>query len=92
MANERARQLRTNGTDAERKLWRFLRSLKAQGFHFRRQVPIDCFIVDFACYSARLVIEVDGGQHNADAGRMPTGTRIFDVSTFAFCDFGITTY
>jgi very-short-patch-repair endonuclease len=68
MANERARQLRRNQTDAERKLWRSLRLLKKQGHHFRRQVPIDGVIVDFACYSSRLVIEVDGGQHNEDAG------------------------
>ena len=69
MANQRARQLRSNSTSAERKLWRFLRSLKGQGFHFRRQVPIDHLIVDFACYSARIVIEVDGGQHNTASGR-----------------------
>ena len=69
MANERARQLRTNSTDAERKLWRFLRTLKSQGFHFRRQAPIDHLIVDFACYAARLVIEVDGGQHNTASGQ-----------------------
>ena len=66
MANQRARQLRTNQTDAERKLWRQLRIFKSDGFHFRRQVPVDHFIVDFVCYSARLVIEVDGGQHNFD--------------------------
>jgi very-short-patch-repair endonuclease len=66
MANERARRLRTNQTDAEKKLWWRLRVLKREGFHFRRQVPIDHLIVDFACYSARLVIEVDGGQHNWD--------------------------
>ena len=59
-----ARSLRHRSTDAERKLWRCLRTLKAPGFHFRRQVPIDHFIVDFACYSKRLVIELDGGQHN----------------------------
>ena len=69
MANERARQLRVGQTDAERKLWRRLRVLKTDGFHFRRQVPIDHLIVDFACLSARLVIEVDGGQHNWEAGR-----------------------
>ena len=69
MANERARQLRAGQTDAERKLWRRLRVLKTDGFHFRRQVPIDHLIVDFACLSARLVIEVDGGQHNWEAGR-----------------------
>jgi very-short-patch-repair endonuclease len=66
VANALARKLRSNSTDAERKLWRHLRTLKSQGFHFRRQVPIDGFIVDFACYSARLVIELDGGQHNVD--------------------------
>jgi len=68
VANNIARQLRSNSTKAERKLWRFLRSLKAQGFHFRRQVPIDGFIVDFVCYSARLIVEVDGGQHNIQPG------------------------
>ena len=51
MANQRARELRANQTNAERKLWRSLRLLKAGGFHFRRQVPIDSFIVDFACLS-----------------------------------------
>ncbi|HEX3439561.1 MAG TPA: DUF559 domain-containing protein [Pseudolabrys sp.] len=75
MANERARQLRTNSTNAERKLWRFLRSLKDSGFHFRRQVPIDHLIVDFACYSARLVIEVDGGQHNMTANLLADAER-----------------
>jgi very-short-patch-repair endonuclease len=68
MANERARDLRSNQTDAERKLWWRLRVLKREGFHFRRQAPIDHLIVDFACYSARLIIEVDGGQHNWDVG------------------------
>jgi very-short-patch-repair endonuclease len=69
MANQRARNLRRNQTDAERKLWTYLRLMKRDGFHFRRQVPIDRVIVDFACYSARLVIEVDGGQHEMDSGR-----------------------
>jgi very-short-patch-repair endonuclease len=68
MANNRARQLRSNSTDAERKLWWHLRPLKRAGFHFRRQVPIDHLIVDFVCYSARVVIEVDGGQHTLPAG------------------------
>jgi very-short-patch-repair endonuclease len=66
MANERARRLRSNLTDAEKKLWWRLRALKREGFHFRRQVPINHLIVDFACYSARLVVEVDGGHHNWD--------------------------
>jgi very-short-patch-repair endonuclease len=44
-------------------LWRLLRQRQINGLRFRRQVPIDHYIVDFACLEARLVIEVDGGQH-----------------------------
>ena len=66
MANKRARALRHNMTDAEKRLWQPLRELKGLGFRFRSQVPIDPYIVDFACYGARLVIEVDGGQHNME--------------------------
>ena len=45
-----------------------LRELKALKFHFRRQVPIGAYIVDFAAMSARVVIEIDGGQHGMDRG------------------------
>ncbi len=75
MANQIARTLRKNQTIAERKLWQNLRLLKSEGFHFRRQVPIDHLIVDFACYSARLVIEVDGGQHNTEHGLRTDAAR-----------------
>ena len=61
--NEAARKLRINATDAERKLWRKLRELRPSGSHFRRQVQIGAFIVDFACMKAKTVVEVDGGQH-----------------------------
>jgi len=47
-------------------LWQHLRALKAEGLHFRRQVPLAGFVADFACHRARLVIELDGGQHNED--------------------------
>jgi very-short-patch-repair endonuclease len=67
MANERARHLRRNRTSAERRLWRELRQLKQVGCKFRQQVPIDHFIVDFACLSKRLIVEVDGGTHSTDA-------------------------
>jgi very-short-patch-repair endonuclease len=66
MANEYARQLRRNRTAAERRLWRQLRELKQAGFKFRQQVPIDHFIVDFACLSERLIVEVDGGTHSTE--------------------------
>jgi very-short-patch-repair endonuclease len=48
---------------AEKKLWRRLRELRSQGYHFRRQAPVEGFIVDFACLAQKLVIEVDGHQH-----------------------------
>ena len=67
MANEYARYLRKNKTSAERRLWRELRPLEQVGFKFRQQVPIDRFIVDFACLSQRLIIEVDGGMHSSEA-------------------------
>ena len=67
MANERAGHLRRNRTDAERRLWRELRELKQAGFKFRQQVPIHPFIVDFACLSRRLVIEMDGGTHGTQS-------------------------
>jgi very-short-patch-repair endonuclease len=59
----RARQLRSNLTEAERALWRELRH-RQLGFRFRRQFPIPPYIVDFACVEARLIVEVDGGQHS----------------------------
>jgi very-short-patch-repair endonuclease len=58
-----ARKLRKDMTDAERALWRLLRDRRMDGWRFRRQEPIDRYIVDFVCFEARLVIEVDGGQH-----------------------------
>jgi len=51
-------------TDAERKLWWHLRSLPIEHSHFRRQATIGPFFADFACHERRLVIEVDGAQHN----------------------------
>ena len=59
----RARQLRNNATDAERHLWRFLRREQFAGYKFRRQFPVGVYIVDFVCVPARLVLELDGGQH-----------------------------
>ncbi len=50
-------------TDAERLLWYRLRAGRFQGWKFRRQVPLGDFVVDFLCEAARLVVEVDGGQH-----------------------------
>ena len=60
---QHARDLRRDMTDAERILWRQLRKNQILGFRFRRQHPIGPYIADFACVDARLMIEIDGGQH-----------------------------
>ncbi|WP_439544403.1 endonuclease domain-containing protein [Hyphomicrobium sp.] len=61
--SDRARRLRREKTEAERKLWRELRTLNRQGFRFRQQAPVGPYIADFADHTAKLVIELDGGQH-----------------------------
>ncbi len=60
----RARSLRYQSTDVERKLWYRLRNRQIAGFKFRRQHPIAGYVLDFACEELRLGIELDGGQHN----------------------------
>ncbi len=65
MANVRARQLRKTMTPQEVKLWVHLRSWKSRGYHFRRQAPRDGYILDFVCLRERMIVEVDGGQHNS---------------------------
>ncbi|MGA2126843.1 MAG: DUF559 domain-containing protein [Xanthobacteraceae bacterium] len=60
---DRARRLRRDQTDAERVLWLQLRDRRLRGLKFKRQVPIDRYVVDFLCTEAHLVIELDGGQH-----------------------------
>jgi very-short-patch-repair endonuclease len=60
---ERARQLRRDQTDAEKRLWARLRSCQLNGFKFRRQFVIGPFITDFCCFECRLIVELDGGQH-----------------------------
>jgi very-short-patch-repair endonuclease len=60
---EFARELRHHQTDAERKLWGRMRNRQIDGWKFRRQVPYGPYVLDFFCFEADLVIEVDGGQH-----------------------------
>ena len=73
-------------TDAERKLWFALRDRRFAGFKFRRQVPIGPFIADFVCFEARLVIEVDGGQH-ADSIQDQRRDRWFAANKFRVMRF-----
>ena len=67
MTSERrqfARDLRRRQTRPEEILWDYLRGSRFHGAKFRRQVPFDGFVVDFYCHAAKLVVEIDGKQHN----------------------------
>ncbi|SEH05249.1 endonuclease domain-containing protein [Candidatus Venteria ishoeyi] len=63
MYKQLARNLRNNPTSAERLLWQHLRKRQMLNFKFRRQEPLGDYIVDFICIEAKLIIELDGGQH-----------------------------
>jgi very-short-patch-repair endonuclease len=60
------RELRQQGTPAERVLWSKLRNKQLNGVKFRRQQPLGHYIVDFVSFDKKLIIEIDGGQHNEE--------------------------
>src|SRR3546814_5127644 len=68
---ENSRRLRRDMTDAEQKLWQQLRGGQLDGLKFRRQHPIPPYIADFCCVSEKLIVELDGSQHDdhVDAAR-----------------------
>ena len=65
---EKARRLRHESTNSEKKLWMFLRNNQL-GTHFRRQAPCGSYIVDFLAVKARIVVELDGSQHYTEQGQ-----------------------
>jgi len=69
MNKYKAGDLRKNLTEAERILWKHLRLRQMGEFKFRRQQPIDNFIVDFVCFERRLVVEIAGGHHSGQPAR-----------------------
>ena len=83
----RAKALRRNETEAEKRLWRYLRN---RGFHdrkFRRQHPIGPYVVDFLCLEEGLVVELDGGQHAIQAKRDEIRTRRLNALGFRVLRF-----
>ncbi len=87
MSREFARRLRANMTDAERFVWQRLKHRQLGGFKFRRQAPIGPYIADFACFDARLVIELDGGQHAENASADAARTRWLEGEGFRVVRF-----
>lgn len=80
----RARQLRTAQTNAEARLWQALRGRRLAHHKFRRQHPIDRYIVDFASVDAKLIIEVDGATHSTDAEMARDSERTRALEYFGF--------
>jgi very-short-patch-repair endonuclease len=66
---EFARRLRHQMTEAETRLWRLLRAQQVHGYKFRRQAAIGAYVVDFVCFSEKLVVELDGPQHQEAEAR-----------------------
>jgi very-short-patch-repair endonuclease len=72
MTTGRARQLRRDATDAEKRLWKILRDRQLGGAKFRRQQPIGAYFADFVCFEHSLIIEADGGQHTPEVDAVRT--------------------
>ncbi|NBB17495.1 DUF559 domain-containing protein [Caulobacter sp. SLTY] len=73
-----ARAFRKNASPAERWLWAVVRAGRLEGFKFRRQVPIDRYIVDFACMDAKLVVELDGPSHQTRSEEDAVRTAVLE--------------
>lgn len=79
---EKAKLLRLNMTEAEKKLWEALNNKKFKGYRFKSQHPIQKFIVDFYCHNSKLVIEIDGEIHqNMDVNERDIG-RTYELENF----------
>ena len=81
---EKAKELRRNMTPQERKLWRLLRNHQFYGYEIRRQYPIDKYIVDFICRSKKIIIEIDGGQHNDEKNIVYDKKRDNDLNKLGY--------
>jgi len=83
----RAKHLRSTMTDAERLLWRHVRSRGLDGYKIRRQHPLEPYIVDFVCLEQRVVIEIDGGQHARAATADAERTKALEARGFRVLRF-----
>jgi very-short-patch-repair endonuclease len=86
-SHARAKQLRRSQTDAEAILWSQLRGRQMAGRKFRRQTPLLGYIADFACLEARLIIELDGGQHAERAEKDEKRPRDLEASGYVVLRF-----
>ena len=84
---QQAKKLRREMTDAERKLWLRLNLRRLGGVKFRKQVPVAPYIADFACLERRLIIELDGGQHDENKAKDEIRTRYLEAKGYRVLRF-----
>jgi very-short-patch-repair endonuclease len=85
LKHDLARRLRRDQTDVERKLWYALRNRRFAGFKFRRQQPVGPYVVDFVCFDAGVVIELDGEQHAMPENIAADKARTAWLQSQGFC-------
>jgi len=83
---DRARTLRRNATEAEKRLWRALRE-QLPTMKFRRQVPYGAYVADFLCFAGKLIIEVDGASHADSVEQDAVRTRYFEAQGYQVVRF-----
>ncbi len=86
MSTDLACKLRHEGTEAEKRIWHLLRSRQIDT-KFRRQQPIEGYIVDFVSFERRLIIEIDGGQHADPSDYEERRTRCLEANGFQILRF-----
>jgi very-short-patch-repair endonuclease len=79
-----ARRLRRDQTEAEKRMWYLLRGRRFRGVQFRRQHPIDRYTGDFVSLELKLVLELDGGQHNSPEGQASDAVRTATLEKLGF--------
>ena len=82
-----ARKLRRNMSDVEQTLWNRIRDKQIEEFRFRRQRPMGRYVVDFVCLDAKLIVELDGGQHADQIEADKMRTEFLEALGFAVMRF-----
>ena len=86
---ELARKLRKNQTPQERKMWNLLRNRQFHNLEFRRQFPMENYVADFLCKKEKIIIEIDGSQHNLEENILKDElrTKFFETKGNSYCCF-----
>ena len=87
MSADRARALRRNQTEGERLLWNHLRGRRFHGLKFKRQVPVGRYVADFLSVEAKLIVELDGGQHAEQAAADAARTAVLEAHGYLVVRF-----